>query len=84
MSNASTIAQSALTATSLRESLASGRDAFKVGPIRAQGPYIGRVLTGFASADIAAHAASILASCDHYVTGTFADGANVYVIARKP
>jgi hypothetical protein len=79
----SDIAQATLTATSLRESLASGRDAFKVGPIRACGQYHGRLLTGFTNSDLAAHAAHILASCDRYDTTLTANGA-VAVIARKP
>jgi hypothetical protein len=80
----SSIAEGTLTAASLYESLASDRTSFKVGPMRCQKQYHGRVLTGFVNADNASHAANILAKCDRYDTGVIGDGTQIYVIALKP
>lgn len=83
MTTTQTLAASPLTSATLRESLAAGRDEFKVGPLRKQGQYHGRVLFDFATPEIAAHAANILRTCDRYDV-TVMDGARLAVIARKP
>jgi hypothetical protein len=82
MSN--TIAESTLSAATLYDSLASNRTSFKVGPIRCERQYHGRLLTGFVNADHAEHAANILSACDRYDTAVIGDGTTVRVIALKP
>lgn len=82
----STIPQDTLTADSLRYRLAASRDSFKVGPMRRQGQYHGRVLSGFHNTTVARHAANILRECDRLDVAEFAtpDGTSLAVIARKP